>query len=407
MLRIPKNLLSQLTRLMALWCLCWSLSASADWVQVTGSSVVSEGLYDQARIDARDDALRQAVMQFGAQVSSRQHMEQGVLKRDSVTLSSQARVKRAKVVDEYMAQERLHLVLNVEIDQVAQCPDSQASGYKKAVAVLGFALQTPKQGSLGGLEQVERGLSQALSAALQRQNGLLVYSHSDVSLHADSVNAPSVYTAENQLSHAADFAQQLGAQFVLSGVVRDISVQDPEAFGSSRWQSLLRLGKLNNQQRNFAVELFVHDGFSGSLVWQKSFSRQAEWSADRHHSVGFGSAEFWQNAYGRAVAATVSDMAFQVDEQLRCQPFMTRISRVDGKTLHFASGASTGIRPGDTFSLYRSFNFYDANRLSGIELSNIKTALTVSQVHPQFGSGTLSVDPGRLNIQQDDVLIAW
>ena len=98
-------------------------------------------------------------------------------------------------------------------------------------------------------------------------------------------------------------------------------------------------------------------------------------------------------------------MATNVTEQVRCQPFMTRITRIEGKILHFSSGASSGIRPGDTLALYRTFNFYDSERLTGVELDSVKTALTVSQVHPNFSSGTISVDPGRLNIQEDDLLI--
>ena len=408
--QLPLRLAQTLAKLRVLsfFVLCVvGFAAHAEWVQVTGTSTVADGLYEQARVAAKDDALRRAVLQFGAQVNSQQRMENGVLKQDSVRLSSQARVNRSKVLDEYVSQGLLHLMMNVDVDYLAQCPDSQASAYKKEVAVLGFTLQSPKQGAIGRLQQIDRGLAHALNAALLRQNGLVVYEHSDVTMYADPQNAPSRYTQENQLTNAASFAQQLGAQFVVSGVIRDISVQDESAFGTSRWKSFMRLGKLSNQQRNFSVDLFVHDGFSGSIVWQKNFTTHAEWTEESHQDIGFGSAAFWENEYGEAVATLVDSMAFQVDEQLRCQPFMTRISRVDGKTLHFSSGASTGIRPGDTFSLYRTFNFYDANRLAGIELTNIKTALTVSQVHPQFGSGTIAVDPGRLNIQEDDLLVAW
>ena len=124
-------------------------------------------------------------------------------------------------------------------------------------------------------------------------------------------------------------------------------------------------------------------------------------------AVGFGSAEFWQDEYGLAVGGLVNEMAAMINDQLRCQPFMTRISRVEGKTIHFLSGASSGVRPGDKLSLYRTYNFYDADLLKGVELTNVKTALTVSQVHPGFASGKISVDPGRLNIQVDDLLVAW
>jgi hypothetical protein len=384
-----------------------AMPAAAEWVQVTGSAYVDQGLYDDARVRARDDALAKAVMKFGAHVSSEQEMRRGKLVKDYVNVSANAKVRRSEVQEEYVSDGSMHVVMNVEMEQVQQCPDSQSSQYRKAVAVMGFSLQSPEQAGLGGLHGVDRGLANSLHQALRKQDGLILYNASNTRIDKDSVSAPTHYTQEQYLSNAAAFAKQLGAQFVVSGVVRDLSVENADAFGSSRWAGLLRAGNLSNTTRNFSVDLFVHDGFSGSIIWQKTFTTQADWTHDPPASVGFGSGEFWSANYGREVQKVVNTMAYLVDDQLKCQPVMTRISRIDGKTLHFNSGASTGIRPGDTFSLYRTFSFYDALQASGAELQNVKTALTVSQVHPEFGSGTIAIEPGRINIQEDDVLIAW
>ena len=382
-------------------------SAHAEWIQVTGVAALKDGLYDQARASAHSDALRKAAMQFGTQIHSEQIMRNGQLVEDKVRLDSQAKIRRSEVQEEYVSEGSLYLVMNVDLERVQSCPGSQAAGYKKAVALMGFSLQSPSQALLGGLHDIDRGLSAALNQALTRQDSLLVMSASQSDLYADDRNAPTRYANEGQLTQTTRVAQDLGAQFVVSGVVRDLSVEDPDHYKNSRWQSLLRVSKLSNPLRRFSVDVFVHDGFSGSIIWQENFSTMADWNFAANEQVGFASAEFWNDSYGRAVQSEINTMAYLVAEQLRCQPFMTRISRVKGKTLHFDSGARTGIRPGDKFSLYRTYAFYDANRMAGVELQNAKTALTVSQVHPEFGSGTIGIDPGRINIQEDDVLIAW
>lgn len=384
-----------------------SANVSAEWIQVTGSAQIQDGLYDQARSEAQADALRKAAMQFGTEVHSKQVLRNGELVEDKVNFSAQAKVRRSQVQEEYVVDSALYMVMNVEMERVQTCPGSQAADYKKAVALLGFSLQAPSDAVVGGLRDIDRGLSQALSQSLLKQDSLIVYSASKNDLYADHLDAPTRYASEGQLTQTTQVAQDLGAQFVISGVIRDLGMEDPDHYKNSAWQSLLRVSKLSNPARRFSVDVFVHDGFSGSIIWQENFSTTADWNFARNAQVGFASPEFWNNSYGQAVKKELNTMAYLISEQLRCQPFMTRISRVDGRTLHFDSGARTGIRPGDKFSLYRTYAFYDANRVSGVELQNANTALTVSQVHPEFGSGTIGIEPGRINIQEDDLLIAW
>lgn len=390
-----------------LFILLFSGSASAVWIQVTGRASIEHGGYNLAREQAMKDALRQAVYQYDAGLDSNRSINMSNAQEADFSSNSRAQINQSVIFSEKQENGYLVLTLNVDISNRPLCEVSQSSQYKKKVAVLGFSLQVPAQVNMGGLENIERGLAGQLSQRLKEQDALVVYEQSQVTLYADLQNAPSHYTEQLTVSNAADYAKQAGVQFVVSGVIRDLSLEDSDVFETSYWSKLKRLAGQTNQNRQFLVDLFVHDGFSGEIVWQKQFATRGEWRADLTEHVGFESPAFWNEEYGQQIAQVLNKMATNVTEQVSCQPFMTRISRVEGKTLHFSAGASSGIRPGDTLALYRTSNFYDSDRLSGIDLENVKTALTVSQVHPNFASGTISVDPGRLNIQEDDVLIAW
>lgn len=360
----------------------------SEWIQVTGKARMLEGQYPQVKDQAMKSALQQA-------------------QAEGLQLSGRAILGKSYVQNEFQKNGFLLVEMNVEIQRQALCEVTQSKNYKKQLAILGFSLQTPQQTNIGGVVGVERGLASRLGQKLREQGGLVVYEQSQVSLHADLRNAPSRYTDQLTLTQAADFAKQVGVQFVVSGVVKDMGLEDEKALATDYWTKLKKMSGQTNQNRRFTVDLFVHEGFSGALVWQQQFTTLGRWQAEVNAKLGFEFPGFWKEEYGLKVDRLIDSMTLEIAEQLECQPFMTRISRVEGNTLHFAAGARSGIRPGDVMALYRTSNFYDANRLAGVDLQNVKTALTVSQVHPNFASGSIAVDPGRLNIQEDDLLVVW
>jgi hypothetical protein len=199
----------------------------------------------------------------------------------------------------------------------------------------------------------------------------------------------------------------MGAQFVLSGVIRDTSMHDSEALKTSIWSVFKRSINRVDTRRSFALEVFVHDGFSGAIVFQEFYRLDANWDLTLNEPAPFGTPAFWNTAYGQAVGSMLDGIGGTLSEALHCQPFMTRIAKVNGKTLHFAAGANSGLRPGDKLNLYRSFSFYNAELLQYTELTDVKATLQVDQVQPDFARGELMVDAGRLNVQEDDILIAW
>jgi hypothetical protein len=363
-------------------------ATTADWLVVTGKAPLSAGSYEAVKTQAISDAFQQAAV-LGE-------------KRSGRAFPGKSQIQR-----EYKEGGYLLIDMQVELTLRPVCEDSQANAYKKQLAVAGFSLQAPADSAMGYLSDVERGFAGMLSQRLETRDNLLVFEQSQLALHTDSRNAPSHYSEQLTLTQATQFAKQAGVQFVVSGIVRNMGIEDSRALATDYWTRMKRMVGNTHVQRHFTVDIFIHDGFSGALVWQQQFSATGKWEADLTTRMAFDSPAFLQQAYGRNIDQLVSTVAEEIAEHLRCQPFMTRISRVEGKTLHFTAGAGSGIRPGDRLGVYRTSRFFDADRLAGVDLQNVKTALTVSQVHPHFSSGTIAVDPGRLNIQEDDLLIVW
>ena len=111
-------------------------------------------------------------------------------------------------------------------------------------------------------------------------------------------------------------------------------------------------------------------------------------------------------AYGQAVEDVIADMAMAVTDALACQPFMTRIARVDDFSVTLESGATAGLRPGDELKIYRSKRYLESPDDSP-ELQDSDLSVTLEKVQPHFSRGTMPQLGGIVNIQRDDIAIIW
>lgn len=387
-------------------CLFISCVASATWVQGTGQALIENGNMNAAREQARNAALRDAALQYDARVASQDTMENGVLTDSRLTVASRARARQVRVIEEQRHGNLLRMTVEADMSDDQQCAARDAAHMRKRVAVTGFPILDTDQTRMGRLSDAGEMLPQQLQARLQADNALQVLGASRVQMFPDLLNAPTQQRFDNSLTNVIQLARELDVQFVVTGVIRDLSVADPEAWGTS---ILARMGRglgLSNQQRQFVADLMVYDGYSGSPVYQKRFTASGTWDADMTATVGFGSEAFAETDYGRAVAATMDEMGQAVNQALACQPFITRITRVQGQQVYLASGATAGLRPGDKLDLYRSYRFFDSPGATP-ELRDAKTTMTVNQVHPDFSSGLMPEQGGVNNLQRDDIAIIW
>ncbi len=381
--------------------------AQAVVLEGVGHGTIHNGDLEAARAEARQAALRDLALQYEARVSTRDTMENGVVTESLMQVAANARVHNARVVDEYRSGNLLRVTVRAEMSAgQGSCSVGEAARLRKRVAVTGFPLLYPGQARIGRLDDAGEILPQQLQARLRAGERLQVLGATTTRLFDDLLNAPTQQQNDNSLTNVVQVARELGAQFVVTGVIRDLGVADPSAWGTSVLDRMQRGIGAVDQNRRFAVDLMIYDGFSGSPVYQQRFATSAEWNAGPGASDGFGSEGFKQTAYGQSVTSTLDEMADAVTSALACQPFMTRITRVDGNRVTLASGATAGLRPGDQLNLYRSAQYLDS--LGGTpELTDTRLAVTLNNVHPDFSNGRMPQFGGQVNIQRDDIAIIW
>ncbi|MEP3588886.1 MAG: flagellar assembly protein T N-terminal domain-containing protein [Marinobacter sp.] len=399
--------------ILCLIVVCSGWVNAATTLEGVGHANIREDNLDEARAEARQAAMRDLALQYQAQVSTQDTVENGQLTVSKTELSSNVELRNATIVDESRRGNLLRVVVRAELsgktaDGEGSCQAGESSGLRKRVAVTGFPIVMPSQGGDPGLDNAGEQLPQALVARLQKQGKLQVLGATSLRLFSNLPDAPTTQAnmASNRLTNVVQLARELGAQFVVTGVIRDIGVSDPDAWGTSVFDKMKGGLGFGDKTRRFETEMMVFDGFSGSPVFRKRFETTANWTPAGRGTAGFGAAGFEKSEWGAAVSEVIDEMTAAVGSALNCQPFMARITRVSDDKVTLASGATAGLRPGDQLNIYRSQRYFDS--LGGTpELADAGVTMTLDSVHPDFSTGRLATSGRQINVQRDDLAIIW
>ena len=393
--------------LLVSWLSLASTYVYAYVVEVEGQAPITSNVA-HARQQALEDAMRQASLRAEAHVVSTQLMSKGAIQKDEIKLKSQGQVKDVEILWEDAADGIYSVAIRADVKPIQMC-QSKGNNLRKAVAITGFGLVSPKQTSLGQLHNIEQDLARVFINTLNDSGQMHALDASHIGLYDNPAYAPSSQNQQRHLTTSMTLAQNLGAQYIVSGIVRGldtISTVADKVQNDETWLSLVGLTD-EPAERQFVIDVFVHDGFSGALIFSNSYATQGRWNLDRMANVRFASPAFWKSNYGHAVKDLLAGAIDDVSMSLRCQPFMAKIIKTEGKRLHIEALAGAGIRPGDKFSIYRSGTFYNLDLEQRIELTNTDMKATVKQVQPQFIVADLKMSAQQLSIQRDDIVIAW
>lgn len=384
------------------FCLLLAWPVAAKTVEVVGTAPI-EGSLNYAREQAFKDAMQQALLENGAQVSSLQLLSQGQMAQDEVSVSTQGEVTDVKILWEDQEEGYYRVAIQADVRITRSMCGKSNKVYRKTLAVSGFVLAHREQASLGRLYNVEQNLPRVLFNSFNEGGAVQALDASNVTLYDNPRQAPSSLNAQRYLTNSISVAKNMGAQFLLSGVVRDMSVLEDSTKVS--WKR--RLGLRTQAPRQLVLDVFVHDGLSGSLIFQRSYSALGDFPTHTAANIGFATPEFWTTGYGENVREMLVEVMEEVGELIRCQPFMTRIVKVQGNQLYLDAGSSAGLRPGDKLKVYRTGTFYHQDILPHVELTNMATEVTIKSVQPQFAIAEMNKSAGIYAIQRDDMLIAW
>ncbi len=377
---------------------------SAKTVDVVGEAIIYNDDVDDARYRATQQAIKQAVLESGSRVNVKDRLSNGKLE-SQLEIRSAGRVQEAKIISERQNDGILSVVARVEVTADSQCSTGHTNYYKKTVGVTGFELQTPQQARLGELSNISRELPKSLANEINKHGYIKALTATNIAIYPDLINAPSSTNVDGSLTNVTRISEQLGVQYIISGVIRDISEIYLRTPNDKDSKDLL--DEEIDKERNFVVDIYIYDGFSGALLFERRYSEIGNWDISDYARVGFGSAKFWSIHYGRIVQQVLKESALDTSEQLRCQPFIANIFRTEGNMINISAGSLAGIKPGDKFNVYRRYEVYNQLQATQTQLNNANISVTIKQVQPNFSVGELVVDSHILNIQQQDVVIAW
>ena len=378
-------------------------------VDAEGQAEIEYDDINSARIRALRKAIESASMQVSAQVHSTQVMEDGNLTVDYLRVNSAAQVRDIQIMSEGREGNLYTVAITARVSPDQVCANVMANHYRKSVAVTGFAMEHPQQASMGHLGSVDRGLPAYLVNGLNGVAGMRALNANTMTLYPNTRTAPTQLSPRMTLTSAVDAAQSLGVQFVISGVIRDLAMENPDAPRERSWDGLLaRVGiEKAPRTRHFVFDLFVHDGHSGALVFQSRYSTHGDWNEARNARVGFATGKFFTTDYGQHVRTLLDQAMSDIQQTIQCQPFMATITQVNGTRIFVDTGASSGLRPGDFLSVYRTSQNFDRQGDSFWQLSDTRLVAEVKQVQPHFAIAELSIGTERLNLQMDDLVMAW
>lgn len=401
------NLLLKYTLFIAL--MFTHLVAQALTVEAEGQAVILDNNLGPARKAAIAAATQQASMQAAVYVSSSQQVRDGILEIDNMQITTLGQVENVQVLEEKIVGNILVVRISADVFTDTGCKDGTSDRFLKSIAITAFPLEHPTQGNLGGLGDTAWEMPNLIASKLTARGNLRPFKASHLNIYPVLQTSPSRQLDDGALTSVAANVNNLDTQFIVSGVIRDMAMVDPRTHAEDNYFVDLynRLDYRSRKHlRNFQLDLFIHDGFSGALLMERRYQTQGVWSLPQELRTGFNSQAFANQEYGQAVSKLLHEMVDELESNLRCRPFSARITHTENNQIWFKAGTSSGIKRGDKFNILHRSTFYDVQMRPTHQLTDTNRTLVVDEVHPNVIKGHLVNIAQHQNILPGDIVVS-
>ena len=384
-----------------------STQASAAVVEAEGQAIIANRDIVSAREAAMRDASQQASMQAAVYVSSNQVVRDGILEVDNMQISTLGKVQNIELLSEKIIGNTLYVRIRADVLVDQGCDNGVTNKYAKKVAFTGFPIEHLSQGSLGGLHDASSAFPSQLAQLFRSGKDVTPLNASQLNLFSDLSSAATLRLDDGMLSSMLTTLGTMDVNYTISGVIRDISMIDPRTHAEDNYFIDLynKLDfKSRKHLRNFAIDLFIHDGYTGQLVAQKHYQTAGLWNLDPAIRTGFSSSGFLKQDYGKKVRELQKKIVRELTEEFACKPFTARINKTEGSQLWINVGTAEGLQRGDKLTVFRRNTFYTPDMRPSTQLINTQQTLTIEHVGYGLSSGRLSGDAMQHNIRPGDMV---
>jgi len=360
-------------------CLIASFCVNAAWLEVTGQATMLES-ESTARTNALEDAVYQAMLYSGADISSFSHIKPYLASEREEYQFSGNEVRHVMVLKTRKKSGNFYMTARIDIYPSANtCHKIQ---YKKGLLLGHFDIVSPQHAAMGGIYQLGDNFTAMLKRQIERKSQSFVVSGiTRVPIRPEQPGAMTMLAEDND------------AQYIVNGQITDLT--------STLDQKLIRSDQVNRQ---FAATVQVMDGKTGEQLFQNNYREVAEWPFSRVSQVDTKSARFWQSSYGQAVQRISRNVMLDLESSLSCRTSLPEVVNVHGNTVQINVGRIHGVTRGDQLQLWHSAGFIDQMGIPRNRMVQTEITLTVERVYEK--STELSVNQADLasSIQPGDLL---
>jgi len=363
-------------------------STQAIWFEATGQAVIYNDNKQQARQQATQEAISQALMFAGASVSSVQHMANGLLQDDRFEVRATGEVNKIELIDEFYADDVVTISIRADIfPQQTQC---KAADYKKNIVTGWYPIQHQQQATTGSIFALGETVPNMLQAELKNYG-----QHAYVKYISPNYMPPKGISGKQALMQ---LARQHASQFVLLAEIKDVSVETTDGNVLKFWQDL-------TPKRHFSLHFNLIDATSGASILENTLGNIADWNFDLHREVDTKSQKFWQSNYGNNIKQILQQVAQELDETVSCIPAYGRIIQAQNETISVDIGKMDGVKMGDRLQIFQMQQYFDSMgkpvyqyKIHPIEVEVFQVFARNAQLRP-IGNQPLA------NIQANDYVV--
>ena len=360
-----------------------SFTSYAIWYESSGQAIIHNGNTQQAREQATQEAIKQALLFAGASINSVQRLTNGLLTDDHLEIRSSGEVDTIELIDEIY--EGDVLTVSIRADIFAQDTQCRAADYQKTIVTTWYPIKHRQQATVGNLFEFGQHLATKLQLAFNKQASSSV-------IHKVE---PYYLTLPKGATVAIELAHQANSQFVLLAEINSLATIQHETSRLAFWQT-------PSTTRDFSLSSVVYDGSTGQPVFSKTQDFNAIWEFNTHESIDLTSSRLWQSEFGKQLSGLMQDLTLEIDQALSCLPAYGRVLYVDNNQISINLGQQNGLRKGDQLSLFQMNQFYDSAGKLHQQYQLYPELVEVTQVFTNSANvASLSGAP-LINIQPND-----
>ncbi len=205
-----------------------------------------------------------------------------------------------------------------------------------------------------------------------------------------------------QDSVVIQLAQEHGAQFVLSGVIRDLEVESTEYVrGAGAFAQLKSMMRDYISRRGVGIDVYVHDGVTGALLFQHRYTDTVIGDVWIPAGYTVGSERFKATPAGHKITNIIQMASKDVGQLFSCYSFSAKVIKVENNRVYISAGSQEKLKQGDSLVVYA------ANTKAGMQESKLIGVVNILDVQADFSVGQMEVVSDIRKIKTGDLVKSW